>query len=483
MPSEAQPASKAAAQAPLVRVLLTGGPGAGKSSALATLRDRISKRGFQVIVVPETATALLDSCGGYDPSWHGTPKHVRMQEMFLKFQVANEETLSRFAELRPERPHLLLLDRGCLDGKLFCTEQEWAQVLEGAGVSEDALLERYDLVVHMTTVAARFEGLYDYGPGSSNPARYHTPEQARHADEMVQAIYAKHPHVRVVPNFAEFSDKIETVVRCVTEAVQVDGLAEPREREVIQSASEPLNFASWPVEVDVYDIEVTYLDGKFTESLRRRQLMTTAARGDVDGVGAGDSLGLTGEPPAVIYELRQDIQLNGRNVGTRKVLTYEAYKLLKQARAATSTELRKRAVCFTWQGSYYEVSTYFDSCGGAVPAACAFSGCRVLDRPRNAPAPPWLLPEGVGAVGRDAPASTAAPEPAAAAPPPPAARRQLSRNATAEVASGLSELLARRGLAGESQFSPKQVVISTDSPRGTKRRLEPEALPELAGGA
>lgn len=50
-------------------------------------------------------------------------------------------------------------------------------------------------------------------------------------------------------------------------------------------------------------------------------------------------------------------------------------------------------MCFTWQGSYYEVSTYFDSCGGAVPAACAFSGCRVLDRPRNAPAPPWLLPE------------------------------------------------------------------------------------------
>jgi putative protein kinase ArgK-like GTPase of G3E family len=36
------------AAAKLLRVVLTGGPCGGKSSALATLKDRLSRRGFQV---------------------------------------------------------------------------------------------------------------------------------------------------------------------------------------------------------------------------------------------------------------------------------------------------------------------------------------------------------------------------------------------------------------------------------------------------
>ena len=41
------------------RVLLTGGPCGGKSSALATLNDELTRRGFHVITVPETATTVL----------------------------------------------------------------------------------------------------------------------------------------------------------------------------------------------------------------------------------------------------------------------------------------------------------------------------------------------------------------------------------------------------------------------------------------
>lgn len=475
-PASVAPAAAAAAgPAPVVRVLLTGGPGAGKSSALATLRDRISKRGFQAVVVPENATALLDNSGGYDPSWHGTPMHVKLQQTFLRFQMQHEDTYCSFAELRPGRPHLLLHDRGCLDGRLFCSDEQWTQVLEGVGVTEEELLKRYDLVIHMTSVAAGMENLYDYGPGSSNPARYHTPEQARHADVLAQEIYAKHPHVRVVPNFPEFSMKMEAVVQCVTEAVQVDGLAGPRERSVLRSTSGDVFGKAWPVEFEVYDIQVTFLDADFTESVRCRQLAPRCPSAQA-ATGKEGAASLT-EPPQVLYEFRQEVLLDGRRVNTRRVLTAESYALLQQSRTGSCVDLKKRAVCFTWQGLYFEVCTYMGARGEPLPDSCEFSGRQVLDRPLGAPIPPWLgsVEEASGtgdALGVGGAAAAAASEADATAEeqggvaetPRPSFKRQLTRNATAEAA-----VFAQKGLEMRSPLAkrPREDTAGVHSLGGT----------------
>lgn len=44
---------------PVFRVVLTGGPCAGKTTALAVLEERMRSRGFRVFVVPEAATTLI----------------------------------------------------------------------------------------------------------------------------------------------------------------------------------------------------------------------------------------------------------------------------------------------------------------------------------------------------------------------------------------------------------------------------------------
>ncbi len=46
-------------QARLYRIVLTGGPCGGKSTALSAITDRLQGLGFQVYRVPETATLLL----------------------------------------------------------------------------------------------------------------------------------------------------------------------------------------------------------------------------------------------------------------------------------------------------------------------------------------------------------------------------------------------------------------------------------------
>lgn len=43
------------------RIVLTGGPCAGKTTGIAILRDRLASLGYKVIVLEEPATALMQS--------------------------------------------------------------------------------------------------------------------------------------------------------------------------------------------------------------------------------------------------------------------------------------------------------------------------------------------------------------------------------------------------------------------------------------
>lgn len=47
------------AKCPIYRICLTGGPCAGKTTALTTLNQVLVQRGFRVYVVPEAATMLM----------------------------------------------------------------------------------------------------------------------------------------------------------------------------------------------------------------------------------------------------------------------------------------------------------------------------------------------------------------------------------------------------------------------------------------
>lgn len=200
-------------------VLLTGGPAGGKSSALAALRQWLAKAGYHVTVVPESATMLLQNSGGVEPAWREAAAQVRLQRLFLQFQLAQEETYRRLSELRPGKAHVILHDRGCLDGRLVCSARQWSQVLDGVGLEADQLLQRYDVVIHLTTVASGMEHLYEFGPGSSNPARYQTPEEARRVDELAQEVYGAHPRFFVAPNFPHFGEKLGVVVRCIADVL------------------------------------------------------------------------------------------------------------------------------------------------------------------------------------------------------------------------------------------------------------------------
>ena len=114
---------------PPVRIVLTGGPCGGKTTALSTLRDHLSRRGFHVILVPEAATHAFEAIGGYDPEWAGTKSHAEVQAAICKFQIAQEQLFRSLALQQRRKPVVMLCDRGTMDGAVFCNDEEWEQVL------------------------------------------------------------------------------------------------------------------------------------------------------------------------------------------------------------------------------------------------------------------------------------------------------------------------------------------------------------------
>jgi hypothetical protein len=222
------------------RICLTGGPCGGKTTAMATLREQLSRIGFHIALVPEAATTAFSGWGGYDMAWVGNPAASEVQGAILKFQKAQEDMFLHMATQTDKRV-VIICDRGTMDGEVFSSAEDWQNCLVKTGESTESLFSRYDLVVQLTTAAEKgYEQFYEWGEGSNNAARYHNPEQARECDEKCKEVYAKHPEFKVVPNCPTFEGKMELLVQNVTSALRCQSMGE-QSRRTLELSSQVLD--------------------------------------------------------------------------------------------------------------------------------------------------------------------------------------------------------------------------------------------------
>ena len=117
---------------------------------------------------------------------------------------------------------VILCDRGTLDGKIFLEDGEFDKVMAMENITERALLERYDCVVHMVSAAIDAEEHYEHGPGSNNPDRYHDLEGAKAADYKGRDIYQAHPHFLVIDNSSGFDRKVDRAHEQICQRLGLD---------------------------------------------------------------------------------------------------------------------------------------------------------------------------------------------------------------------------------------------------------------------
>jgi len=322
--------------------------------------------------VPENATHFLANSEGFQPEWAGKPEQVAMQRIFLEYQISQEESFKAFASLHPTKRSILLLDCCTLNSKVYLSDEQWKQVLSLPGhtqLTEQELFGRYDLVIHMVSCA--FEGLYEWGPGSNNPGRYHSPEEAMKCDKRSLDVFANHPQVRVVPHFPDFDSKMQQVLQFLNDAFHIDGLTGERRRQQVRvkDPAELIALASQATTTS-FIVTSTFDDDQMERSLRRRAtvpakvwlenfrkltstapLCRTASFDDIEALRDGQD---------VMYEKRSHASV--RQKGSEKEESYLTRRLIKaddyyaaESAATSKNSTVKFVLSFVIDHQYYEL--------------------------------------------------------------------------------------------------------------------------------
>jgi predicted ATPase len=182
-------------------VVLTGGPGAGKTAVL-----EIVKRNFceHVHVLPEAASIVF---GGGFPRETTLVGRAAAQRAIRYVQ----RELERSA-VEQRKGAVILCDRGTLDGLAYWPLDERSWFAE-TGTTREAELSRYTSVIHLRTPP--IDGGYD----RKNPLRIESAVEARAIDVRIEHAWAGHPHRTFVDNTTDFMKKVGRAVSLIREAV------------------------------------------------------------------------------------------------------------------------------------------------------------------------------------------------------------------------------------------------------------------------
>lgn len=174
------------------RIVLTGGPGGGKTTAADLIRREI---GESIIVVPEAATMLFS--GGF-PRLLNSAAVISTQKAIFHVQRNIEDIQhSRF----PGR--VLLCDRGTIDGEVYWPSTEKQSFLESMGTCLEEEMTRYDAVIFFETAA---KGNLSIEGG--NPSRIEDNQRAIELDKKLCETWAKHPNFYHIPHQQSFMKKL-----------------------------------------------------------------------------------------------------------------------------------------------------------------------------------------------------------------------------------------------------------------------------------
>ena len=189
----------------VTKIVLTGGPCAGKTTALDRIRDILPGYGYRVLFVPETATELIG--GGVTPWGCGT--NADYQRCQMELQLKKEELFERAGRTMDAEKLLIVCDRGMMDNKAYMTGEDFLMLCEEFKTTEEQFRNRYDAVFHLVTAA---NGALEAYTMANNAARYESPEEAVALDDRLIAAWTGHPYLRIIGNSVDFEEKMDLLL-------------------------------------------------------------------------------------------------------------------------------------------------------------------------------------------------------------------------------------------------------------------------------
>ncbi|KPI90403.1 hypothetical protein ABL78_0479 [Leptomonas seymouri] len=384
------------------RICLTGGPCAGKSTMLSAMQAKIPERmGFRVMCVPEAATLLVT--GGMQ--WDSNIV-VAQQSALLRTQLALEDQFYALA-VASGMPTVIVSDRGTMDGRAFCSDAQFQEILRGVGSTIDVLRDRYDAVLHMVTAANGAEEFYNL----DNPARYEDLDGARASDLRLQEMYVGHHMFRLLDNSTSFEKKIERGLQIVGQILHREHCAPAMPSfYLVRRCPREL-----PVASVTYTVSTTVLNNSQMNDIRllvKREMADGSSMHffkSVKDMAAAPASSVYSTPRAMSHasngaSFRSTVMTGGggsqfsglsqQRIESAQRISSREYNSLKQHRDRARSDVVVQATHFIYEGANYELTVLLAPSWAAGRQTLTVESCSASAAQRDASAamrlPPFL---------------------------------------------------------------------------------------------
>ena len=315
----------------ITKIVLTGGPCAGKTSALVRVIEHFSSLGFKVFTIPEVPTLFTQA--GMDYLTKNRGFFYEGEKATLEVQMSLEDKFTRMAQEFQE-PCIIVCDRGTMDISAYIKPEEWQEITAMAGTNPNELLERYDAVLHLVSAA---DGAEQYYTTATNATRYEQANEeglrlARELDKKVIKAWTGHPHLRVINNHDDFENKLNRVLKEISKVV---GLPQPVQEERVYR----VEIVGEIPECSESEITQTYLVAEPGCEVRLRRRV------------------FSGGKVVNVHRSRKRIS-ETEDIETERRIDNNLYEqMLQQADPYRST-IKKKRQSFIWKGQFFEIDTF-----------------------------------------------------------------------------------------------------------------------------
>ena len=319
------------------KIVLTGGPCAGKTTALVRVIEHFSSLGYKVFTIPEVPTLFTQA--GMNYLTKNQAFFYEGEKATLEIQLMLEDKFLRMAE-QCTKPCIVVCDRGAMDISAYMASEMWDELTRATGTSTPQLRDRYDAVLHLVSAA---DGAEQYYTTANNAQRYEQMNEeglriARSLDKKVIHAWTGHPHLRVINNHDDFETKMRRVIK---EISNVLGLPQPieEERKYIIEVTAPL-----PDDSIESEITQTYLQGDPDAEVRLRKRTW-------------------GRKQVFVHTTKKKTAENEELV-TERQINQSLYEMMLSLADPARNTIHKIRRSLIWKGQYFEVDTYLDKLEG-----------------------------------------------------------------------------------------------------------------------
>eukprot|EP01091_Cochliopodium_minus_P009398 TRINITY_DN2309_c0_g1_i1.p1 TRINITY_DN2309_c0_g1~~TRINITY_DN2309_c0_g1_i1.p1 ORF type:complete len:475 (+),score=126.73 TRINITY_DN2309_c0_g1_i1:166-1425(+) len=324
----------------VLKIVLTGGPCGGKTTAVSQITHRLTSLGYKIYVVPEAMTILFTGGARFMPSWNDQ-QIIEFEASKIKTQIALEDAFTSLAKTSG-KPSVVICDRGTMDSAAYLPPRLFQLMMHQYDWSVSYLRDkRYDAVIHLMSTAI---GAENYYTTSNNQARHENLKEAAELDLKILNAWIGHSKLIIIDNSTDFSGKMNRFVTAVCRLLGAPRPAAIEKKFLVKSVKDI------PVKYEKSYTEQTFL---MRDSEKRQEGYIFVKKRENKG------------STIFTYSAKHVFIDSSSAIIERQISAQEYGTLLAQSNPNREV-VTKKLNSFVWNGHYFELNYYMHPHEGLI---------------------------------------------------------------------------------------------------------------------